>query len=211
MGIVERREREKLARREYAIKAAMEIYAEEGYHGITMEKIAERAELSRAALYLYFKAKDEIFTSAIVASYDYFAELLREVYARRESIKETLLEELWATFQGFFERDPVAFNASLYFQQSEMMRHLNKDLREMVYEAGSRVVKLQHRIVAYGVEEGTFIQCRTKTLSEMIWASFLGIVLLERSKEVISRKSHLEITRDLALRILRRGILAKQV
>ena len=58
MGVIERREREKQQRREQAIQAAMEIYDEEGYHAITMEKIAERAEISRAALYLYFKNKD---------------------------------------------------------------------------------------------------------------------------------------------------------
>ena len=60
MGVAERREREKQQRRDQAIQAAMEIYNEEGYHAITMDKISERAELSRAALYLYFKNKDEI-------------------------------------------------------------------------------------------------------------------------------------------------------
>ena len=42
MGVMERRRREREVRRESAMDAAMSIYEEEGYHAITMEKIAER-------------------------------------------------------------------------------------------------------------------------------------------------------------------------
>ena len=90
MGVMERRKREREVRRELAMDAAMSIYEEEGYHAITMEKIAERAELSRAALYLYFKSKEEILVSAIVAHADYFARVLNEVYDNRESTKQSV-------------------------------------------------------------------------------------------------------------------------
>lgn len=209
MGIAERREREKRGRQDLALKAAMELYNEEGYHAITMEKIAERSEISRAALYLYFKTKDEIFISAIVAHTAYFEEILQEIYDRRESIKQTLLEDLWKCFRIFYQRDPVAFNASLYFHHSEIIRNLSEDMRDRLYGSGSRVVRLQHKIIKYGVDEGIFIQCNPMTLSEVIWTCFLGITQLERSKQVVSRKNHLDITRDLAIKVLARSIVRK--
>ena len=209
MGIVERREREKKNRQELAINAAMELYNEEGYHAITMEKIAERSELSRAALYLYFKTKDDIFVSAIVASTNYFGDILQEIYGRRKSIKERLLEELWESFRIFYEKDPVTFNASLYFHQSEITRNLSEELRERLYESGSRVVRLQHKIIKYGVDEEIFIKCNPRTLTEVIWACFFGITQLESSKQVASRKNHLDITRDLAIKVLARSIIRK--
>lgn len=207
MGVAERREREKMRRRRHAIKAAMEIYDEEGYHALTMEKIAERSEISRAALYLYFKNKDEIFIDAIVDHVEYFVHLLEGIYDHRRDLKDRLLEKLWECFQKFYERDPVAFNASLYFHQNEMIRNLHEDLSEKLARAGSKATRLQHEIVQYGVNEGLFIKCNPKTLSEVIWTSFLGISDLERSKHVMRRKSHLNITRDLALKILSRGTL----
>jgi TetR/AcrR family transcriptional regulator len=207
MGVAERRKREKTWRRGRAIKAAMEIYKEEGYHAITMEKIAERSEISRAALYLYFKNKDEIFISAIVAHVEYFVHLLQGIYDHREVLKDRLLEKLWECFQKFYERDPVAFNASLYFLQNEMIRNLPEDLREKLAQAGSKATRLQHEILQYGVNEGLFIKCNPKTLSEVIWTSFLGIIGLEQSKHVMRRKSHWDITRDLALKVLSRGTL----
>jgi AcrR family transcriptional regulator len=209
MGIVERREREKKNRQELAVNAAMELYNEEGYHAITMEKIAERSELSRAALYLYFKTKDEIFVSAIVTCTNYFGDILQEIYDRRKSIKKRLLEELWEAFLTFYEKDPVTFNASLYFHQSEITRNLSKELRERLYESGSRVVRLQHKIIKYGVDEEIFIKCNPRTLTEVIWACFFGITQLESSKQVASRKNHLDITRDLAIKVLSRSIIRK--
>jgi TetR/AcrR family transcriptional regulator len=207
MGIIERRRRERDVRRELAIDAAMSIYEEDGYHAITMEKIAERSELSRAALYLYFKNKDEILVSAIVVHAGYFASVLQEVYDNRENIKKELLEKLWECFRKFYEKDPVTFTAWQLLHQSEMIGNLSAELRDMLHESGAKVVALQHKIVEYAVSEKIFIHCDYKTLSEVIWSSFLGIVYVERSKNVLSNKSHMTSTQDLARGILSRGIL----
>ena len=207
MGVAERREREKQQRRDEAIQAAMEIYDEEGYYAITMDKIAERAELSRAALYLYFKNKDEIFLSAIKAYMEYFYSLLKDVYNRRKSIEETLLEELWECFIKFYQKDPVAFNVSMFFYQNEAIRNLSDDLRELLYRAGSDAGSYQHKIVEYGVEQGIFIECNSRTLAEVIWSSFLGVMQVERSKREITGKNHIKTTRELALKVLARGIV----
>lgn len=209
MGIVERRKREKDLRREIAMDAAMAIYNEEGYHAITMEKIAERCEISRASLYLYFKNKDEILINAIVDHTEYFTDILQDLYENREQLRDNLLQELWARFIDFYEKEPETFNASLYFQNSEMILNLPENLRDNIDESGSKVVSLQHKIIEYGVKAGMFIDCNPMTLSEVIWTSFLGIVQLERSKQVLSRKGHYESTRDLALEVLSRGIVKK--
>lgn len=196
-------------RRELAMEAAMAIYNEEGYHAITMEKIAERCEISRASLYLYFKNKDEILINAIVDHTEYFTDLLQDLYDNRERLRDNLLEELWERFIDFYEKEPETFNASLYYLQSEMIMNLPENLKRSIDESGSRVVSLQHKIIKYGVSTGLFIECNPMTLSEVIWTSFLGIVQLEQSKKVLSHKGHLEMTRDLALRVLSRGIIKK--
>jgi TetR/AcrR family transcriptional regulator len=207
LGVIERRKRERDLRRELAIDAAMSIYEEEGYHAITMEKIAERSELSRAALYLYFKSKDEIVISAIVPHSDYFASILQEVYDSRESIKEELLEKLWECFQRCYEKDPVVFTAWQLFHESETIGNLAAELRDILLESGKKVVVLQHKIVEYAVVENIFIQCDHRALSEIIWSTFLGIVYVERSKNVLSHKSHMASTHDLAKEVLSRGVL----
>lgn len=209
MGITERRKREKDLRRELAMDAAMAIYNEEGYHAITMEKIAERCEISRASLYLYFKNKDEILIDSIVDHTEYFTDLLKDLYDNRERLKDTLLKELWGRFINFYEKEPDTFNASLYFRNSEIILNLPNDLRNSITESASMVVSLQHKIIEYGVQTGLFIDCNPMTLAEVIWTSFLGIIQLERSKQVLFHKGHYETTRDLALEVLSRGIVKK--
>jgi AcrR family transcriptional regulator len=211
MGVMERRAREREVRRELAIDAAMKIYEEEGYHAITMDKIAERSELSRAALYLYFKNKEEILVSAIVAHSDYFAELLQEAYDNRESTKEQLLDKLWECFQKFYEKDPAAFTAWQYLHQSDVIGNLSPELRDILHEAGAKVVSFQHKIVEYAVAQNVFINCDHRALAEFIWASFLGIVYIERSKTVLSRKNHLDRTQEVARKILAQGLLTSNL
>jgi AcrR family transcriptional regulator len=172
-----------------------------------MEKIAERSELSRAALYLYFKNKDEILISGILSHADYFAGLLQELYDHRENFKEDLLENLWECFQKFYAKDPVAFTAWQYLHQREMISNLSTQLRELLFEAGVKVVTLQHRIVEYGVAKKIFRQCDYRALSEVIWSTFLGIVYAERSKNVLSHKDHMAITQETAKLVLAQGVL----
>ena len=207
MGIKERRAREKNQRRDSILEAAIKVYDQEGYHAITMEKIADTAELSRATLYLHFKTKDEIFIHAIVSYSDFFRKRLEKLYARRAEIKDDLLASLWSTFIAFYEKDRASFSATLYFHQSEMIRNLPENLRIMLDHSGSRNYEYLSKIMAYGIGQGVFRECDPKTLAEVVWTSFLGIIHLENSKKAMSRKIHLEITWNLALEMLSRGIL----
>ncbi len=211
MGIEERKERERTERRASVFQAALEVYAEEGYHGTTMEKIAERAELSRATLYLYFKTKDNIFVQGIVSRSDSFGDQLRRIYDRREEVGPHLVEELWGAFKRFYIGDPVAFNMTLYFHQGEMIRSLPESLRLMLDRSGSRNYALLCRIMDYGVREGLLVSCNPRTLAEVVWTSFLGIIHLENSKRAMSRRTHLEPTWDLAFRVLSTGMVSRPV
>ncbi len=207
MGIKERREREKSERRESILKAAIRVYDKEGYHAITMEKIAEAAELSRATLYLYFKTKDEIFIHAILSYSDFFRERLEKVYAGCAETKDDLLKNLWFTFIEFYEKDRPSFNVTLYFHQSEMIRNLPENLRIMLDHSGTRIYESLSKIMAYGIGQGVFRESNPKTLAEVVWTSFLGIIHLENSKHAMSRKPHLAVTWQLALEMLSKGIL----
>jgi len=207
MGIEERREREKGERRELILQSAVQVYSEEGYHATTMEKVAQKAELSRATLYLYFKTKDDIFVHAIVSLSDYFGNLLESIYDRRESAGENLIKELWESFQKFYIKDPLTFNITLYYHQHEMLRNLSEELRLLLDRAGSRIYGCLSKLMEYGMSQGYFFECDPKTLAEVVWTTFLGIIHLENSKKAMLRKNHLDITWDLAHKILAKGIM----
>ena len=77
MGIKERHERERDARRRAILDAARELFTTDGYRNVSMRKIAERIEYSPAALYSYFPSKDDIFFALAEDGFERLAELGR--------------------------------------------------------------------------------------------------------------------------------------
>ena len=61
MGITERREREKTERRKAILNCARELILKQGVERVSMDDIAQKAELSKATLYLYFSGKEIMF------------------------------------------------------------------------------------------------------------------------------------------------------
>jgi AcrR family transcriptional regulator len=61
VGVKERQEREREAVSRAILDAARDLFVAEGYHNVSIRKIAERIEYSPAAIYSYFPSKDDIF------------------------------------------------------------------------------------------------------------------------------------------------------
>ena len=60
MGILERKERDKLEMRLMILEAAKEVFVSEGFEKASIRAIAERIEYSPATIYLYFKDKNDL-------------------------------------------------------------------------------------------------------------------------------------------------------
>lgn len=78
MGVAERREREKLQRREEILEGAEELFFTRGFERTRMVEIAQEVELSKGTLYLYFKSKEQLAYAILLRSFDVLTELLRE-------------------------------------------------------------------------------------------------------------------------------------
>lgn len=57
--------RRKTARPGEITAAALEVFADKGFAGAKLDDIAERAGVSKGALYLYFETKDDIFRAVV--------------------------------------------------------------------------------------------------------------------------------------------------
>jgi AcrR family transcriptional regulator len=61
VGVKERQEREREAVARAILDAARDLFVKDGYHNVSIRKMAERIEYSPAAIYSYFPSKDHIF------------------------------------------------------------------------------------------------------------------------------------------------------
>jgi AcrR family transcriptional regulator len=63
MGLKERREREKEARKQQILDAARQLLFKKGIQSTSINQIARTAELGVGTIYFYFQSKEEIFYS----------------------------------------------------------------------------------------------------------------------------------------------------
>ena len=82
MSIQERKKREKEIRRQQILAAAKKLISRKGFNKTTMGDIAAEAELSPGTLYIYFKNKEELFTSLSIR-------ILQFLYIRVEQAIKT--------------------------------------------------------------------------------------------------------------------------
>ena len=66
MSKAERKEREREMRRNDIIDAAEKLFFSRGYENVTMDDLAKELEMSRAALYLSFKNKGDIYAAIAI-------------------------------------------------------------------------------------------------------------------------------------------------
>jgi AcrR family transcriptional regulator len=76
MGIIERKEREKAERRKMIMKCARKLILAQGAEKVSMEDIAQKVELSKATLYLYFPGKEVLFRAICEESANIFIEYI---------------------------------------------------------------------------------------------------------------------------------------
>ncbi len=75
-------------RRRAILDAAVRLFAEKGYHDTKMDEVAERAGLSKGALYLYYRSKEDLFCELIEEKMDRMAPVLRAAVDSSTSLEE---------------------------------------------------------------------------------------------------------------------------
>ncbi|MGZ4908985.1 MAG: TetR/AcrR family transcriptional regulator [Halobacteriota archaeon] len=69
------------------VSVALEVFAEKGYDQTTMEDIGNHLGVSKGALYLYFKSKEELFRAITEQAQDQLREVLTDSFKERDLLK----------------------------------------------------------------------------------------------------------------------------
>tara|TARA_R100001143_G_scaffold61071_2_gene61183 strand:+ start:4658 stop:5332 length:675 start_codon:yes stop_codon:yes gene_type:complete len=195
MKKISRKERERLARKEAIIDAAEEVITLKGFKNSTMDEIAEKAELGKGTLYLYFNSK----TSIYLAICDRGSKLLNQKMAQviTMDIKGIeMVKEMGHVYLDFIKSNPIYFNAFNFFENSLSEDRLVEsaivdDLQEHGVEAMTYVV----RALQIGMQDGTIrTNYDPKELGIIFWGASRGVIQVAYMKE--NRKS-LKILSDI--------------
>lgn len=195
MGIQERKEREKEQRREEILAAAQEVFFRKGLVPATMDEIAEKAELSKATLYLYYKRKEDLFLAVAMRGLEILEENFRLVFERALTPVPTLLLFIDVLDQ-FFESQRDYFRLFSFFQTPTFHNDVSPELRESALSANQRIWTMVTGVLSRGIEEGVIRKDLDPTdLAIISWTSTTALMAridteLEKWKEKMGVDLH---------------------
>lgn len=211
LGILERKQREKETqqrmRREQILNAAKGVFHTKGFSEATVEDIAQGAELSPAALYLYFKNKHDIYVSLNLQLLEYLSARLKRLSLQQDIDAEEKITALKDLLYDVYTFDPLILINLFHLQASDGLRNLPPERLSQLNELAGKSLRSLAMIFDQGKAEGRFEHHPSIALADIIWIIFTGAVLWEESKRMTNPdKNYLKPTLDMAIDVFKKGI-----
>ncbi len=161
-------------RHEQILDAATELFARKGFDQTRMDDIVHETELSKGALYWYFKSKDDIIFAILDRIFQHeFRELepLKESTAPAAADLDKFTEVAIQDVQRMLGLMPIAYEfLALAFR--------NRLVQQALREYFNRYIDILEPVIQRGVETGEFRQVDPRQVSLAACAIFEGTILL---------------------------------
>ncbi|MGD8622164.1 MAG: TetR/AcrR family transcriptional regulator, partial [Anaerolineales bacterium] len=132
------------------IQAAAQIFRQKGYHGTSMQDIADAVDLKKASLYHHVSGKQDILVSILDQALDLLIEDLQTVLTQDLPAGDKIRQAM-RVYVNRLTQDPDLAAVLLMEHRS-----LEADLRAVHINRRDRFEELWRTIVDQGIEEGTF-------------------------------------------------------
>lgn len=122
-----RREREKALHRQQIMDAAIKVFAEKGFHAATLEEIAQEAEFSKGALYLYFSNKEDLMYSILEDAFKVWSVFFKDIITGERKFREEITDMFNSVAEEIFKK-PHLF-ALLSLQHAGFFKSISEEKR----------------------------------------------------------------------------------
>lgn len=184
MGIKERRERERDARREEIISAAERVFFEKGLAAATMDEVAEAAELSKGTLYLYYKTKEDLYLAVTMKGLDIMHDLFEKAVSTGEpSIQR--IANLGEAYLEFFDKHRQFFRMLYFFESPQFHSQVSPEMLQVCTENDRRIWDLVLDPIKSALAEGLLRpELSPMEIGVMLWSNSNGLMrLIDRQGE----------------------------
>jgi AcrR family transcriptional regulator len=183
MGLKERREREKEARRRQILAAARKLLLKNGLQSTSINQIARMAELGVGTIYFYYQSKEEIFYSLQDEGLDI---LFREIdsIGRADTPPDEKLRNTGMAYLRFSSEQKDYFDIINYFLATPTVI-LGAELKAQIDHKGSRILKLIDGFIREGISDGMFRPVDSKKVAVMFWGALHGLTQFKKLEDTV--------------------------
>ena len=200
MSVRERKERERLARRETILAAAALVFAAHGVDGATVEMVARQAEVAVGTIYLYFSSRDDLFVSLMAERIGGLRARYLEIHARNlEPLDE--LRAIGGAYFDYLRESRGLFLAQLSVTFSKLSLRLSRAEKLAHFEQVRRLGRECFDLYRGSVKRWLSVTgARTSSadatrVATVIWAALNGAFLLMDDVKIFRDITGLEVSR----------------
>lgn len=194
MKIAERKEKEKLNRRNSIIDAAEKVFFKYGFELTTVDNIAVEAGFTKKTIYSYFNSKEEIYYSIMIRGFNIInakcEKAIKDVEIESEIEKIRIMGKCFIDFSLEY---PGYFKSIVDYENNdiEAIDDLKSPVLQECYLAGEYCFELLISIIKKGVEKKEIIDKKdVNTIALTLWAAIVGIINILDKKELYIKKYH---------------------
>lgn len=150
------------------LEAALELFAEQGFHGTAVPPVAERAQVGAGTIYRHFKNKDDLVNGV----FQYAKGLLKQHLMQDWDFTASPREQfglMWQRLWSFAEQHPKAF---LFLELQHHTPYLTQESRNVELEVLAPIFMF----CANARRQGLAKDMPAEAVIAMIWGSFVGLV-----------------------------------
>lgn len=179
MGVTERRIREKERKRSTMLDAAESILIEKGLDRLSMEDVAEKAEVSKGSLYQYFQNKNDLVLGICFRATHLLNESFKEVLESNRS-GLMLVRELGERYLNYVKDHPQ------YYSSMKFLDNLHSsgvggesDYLELCTQNRQEGFRLMVEAIQRGIEDGSIKNdFPAEQLALLFWSTSHGVVTI---------------------------------
>ncbi len=164
-GAVASREELRQLKRRAALRVASRIFNIKGYHGTSLDEIADEIGVTKTALYYYFKNKEQLLFECLQLSYDCGMTARLESEAKGGTGYERL-RHLYRRFMQLLMQERGAYTTQAN------LHALPEDRRELLLERRRQLDRYSRMLLTKSIEEGAIRPVDVRIASNY----FLGAV-----------------------------------
>ncbi len=151
----ETRRRDRDAKREAVLRTAVQLFLDQGYHRATLNEVAERLNITKPAIYNYFRGKDEILFECWAMG----QEAVFECIAGIDAAGGTGLVKLREMVRGYAKLMTTDYGRSLVRFD---IRDLAPPHGEIVRSAKRGIDTVFRGYLGEGIADGSIVPCDAK-------------------------------------------------
>lgn len=179
MATHDRRELERTRRRNDILTSARAVFAQDGFRRATVDQIAQRAEVAKGTIYLYFETKEAILADLVLQALAELHSQLRQAGEAHSILQpDGRLAAMADAYLAFAQRAPDYFRLLTAFDGGDLSDNLSPQRSALILAASNRTLDLVAQAVADGMALGLFNVRDARQAAAVLWAGLNGSLAL---------------------------------